>query len=83
MNPAQLEFVSTGKAPTQTDRFIQALHEAEGEWVGLPYLADFIGGFAVHSRAADARKMGLNIENKVEYSPITRKRHSFYRLLSP
>jgi len=79
----QLEFNATGGAPTQTDALIAALHAANGEWVSLPDLVGAVGGYAIHSRAADARRMGVNIENKVEFSQLTRKRHSWYRLLAP
>ena len=67
---------------TQTDKFLTCLMEANGAWVGLPTLADYIGGYAVHSRAADARQMGYNVDNKIEYDPATRKRHSFYRIVA-
>lgn len=83
MNQTQLFFNETGGAPTQTDRLISTLHAADGQWVGLPDLVAAVGGYAVHSRAADARKMGVNVENRVEYSQITKQRHSFYRLLAP
>jgi hypothetical protein len=82
MNASQLQFTLEGKAPSQTDRFIAALLQAGGNWVGLPALADLIGGFAVHSRAADARKKGYTIENRTEHDALTGKRHSFYRLVS-
>lgn len=83
MNESQQQFILSGSAPTQTDRLIEILHEADGQWVPLPMLVDAVGCFCIHSRAADARRMGVNIENKVEYSPITKKRHSWYRLLAP
>ena len=83
MNAPQLSFESTGKSPNQTDELIRILHEAEGNWVPLPFLVDAMGCFCVHSRAADGRRLGCNIENKVEYSPITKKRHSWYRLIAP
>lgn len=83
MNPSQEQFIATGKAPSQTDELIRVLHEAEGAWVPLPVLVDAVGCFCIHSRAHDARKMGVNIENKVEYSQITKRRHSWYRMLPP
>lgn len=83
MNEAQQQFVLEGGEPTQTDALIARLHEANGEWVALPELVAAVGGYAIHSRAADARKMGVNIENKVVFSQVTRKRHSWYRLIAP
>ena len=83
MNTSQIEFTMTGKAPSQTDALINALHEADGAWVPLPTLVDIVGGYAIHSRANDARSRGVNIENKVEFSQVTGKRHSWYRLLAP
>jgi len=83
VNQTEIAFREHGGAPTQTDALIAHLHAANGQWVGLPELVEVVGAFAIHSRAADARKAGINIENKVEFSPITKKRHSFYRLLAP
>ena len=83
MNQSEIEFRSTGRSPSQTDSLISALHLADGQWVPLPTLVEYVGGFAIHSRAADGRRLGCNIENKVEYSPITKKRHSWYRLIAP
>jgi len=83
MNKTEIAFREAGGAPTQNDKLIEVLHAAEGEWVSLPDLVQAVGAYSIHSRCADLRKMGLNVENRVEYSPITRKRHSFYRLLAP
>ena len=63
MNQSELTFNCSGRSPTQTDALINVLHEAGGEWVSMVSLGEAIGAWAVHSRAADARKMGLNIEN--------------------
>lgn len=81
MNSSQAQFETDGKAPSQTSRFITALMEANGQFVGLPALVEAIGGFAVHSRAADARKMGYNIENHTVLNRETGKRMSFYRVI--
>lgn len=83
MNQSELLFRQEGGAPTQTDALIAALHETNGQWVALPVLVDAVGGYAIHSRAADARRIGVNVENKVEFNQITRKRMSWYRLLAP
>lgn len=81
MNTAQMEFKASGGAPSQTDKFITCLMEAQGAWVPLPTIVEAIGGYAAHSRAADAREMGYNIENRQEHQPLTGKRLSFYRVV--
>jgi hypothetical protein len=83
MNKTQMEFEAEGKAPSQTDRLIQVLHNANNRWVDLPTLVARVGGYAIHSRAADARKMGVNVENYTINNPYTGKRESFYRLQAP
>ena len=66
--------------PTQTDRLLFAREAAHGGWVGLPELVHRTGAYAVHSRAADLRRRGLPVENRVRFDPLTGRRHSFYRL---
>jgi len=83
MNQNQETFWSEGGALSQTDRLINCLHAADSRWVDLPTLVSYVGGCAIHSRAADARKKGINIENSVTYDASTGKRNSFYRLLAP
>lgn len=83
MNESQTEFIATGGALSQTDLLINYLHRANNEWVPLPVLADVIGGFAVHSRASDARKRGVNVLNRVEVDKVTKKRLSWYKLDAP
>lgn len=81
MNASQMQFELEGRAMSQTDRFITALMEANGSFVGLPDLVRATGGFCVHSRASDARKKGYNIENHTVLDPVTGKRNSFYRVI--
>lgn len=81
MSTPELTFRETGGAPSQTDKFITCLMEANGAWVPLPTIVQAIGGYAAHSRAANARDMGYNIENRQEYQPLTGKRLSFYRIV--
>jgi hypothetical protein len=86
MNTSQIEFTMTGKSPSQTDALINLLHESNGEWVSMVQLGEQIGAWAVHSRVADARRMGCNIENRIEVRTLVsgeKKRFSFYRLLAP
>lgn len=81
MNTSQMQFVSEGGAPSQTDKLISALMQANGGWLDLPTLVAFTGSYVIHSRAADARKKGYNIENTTERDPLTGQRHSYYRIL--
>ena len=83
MNESQIDFVETGGALSQTDKLINVLHHANNEWVSLPQLVEAVGGYAIHSRVSDARKLGCNIINRVEFSPITNKRLSWYKLIAP
>ena len=83
VNTKQETFLWEGGALSQTDKLINALHAANNRWVDLPTLVAFVGGYAIHSRAADARKRGVNVENSVVFDEATGKRNSFYRLLAP
>lgn len=51
---------------TQTETILKALLDAEGGWVSMPDLWKASGAFAVHSRAADIRKLGHTVENRIE-----------------
>jgi len=82
MSTAEIAFRETGSAPSQTDKLITCLMEANGEWVGLPQLVEAIGGYAAHSRACDARRKGYDIQNKVDFDEATGKRKSFYRVVA-
>ena len=81
MHTSQIEFVCSGGATSQTNKLITALMEANGGWVEMPALCDITGSLNIHSRCADARKKGYNIENKTTLNPITGKRESFYRVV--
>lgn len=81
MNTAEQTFRAQGGAPTQTSKFIDALMEADGQWVSLISLVAAGCGYACHSRAADARRLGYNVENRVVYHKPTRTRESFYRVI--
>lgn len=82
MNATQAQFQIEGGATGQTAKFVECLSMANGQWVDLPTLVAFVGGYAIHSRAADARKLGYNVENQVQYDPLTKKRHSWYRIVA-
>jgi hypothetical protein len=64
---------------TVLDELVRArrvgVHEG---WVSMPMLAASCGGFAVHSRVADLRKLGWTIANKIRQ--VDGKRRSWYRL---
>lgn len=81
MNASQTQFISEGGAMSQTDKLITALMQANGGWLDLPTLVAFVGGYAIHSRACDARRKGYNIENTTERDPLTGQRHSYYRIV--
>lgn len=67
--------------PTQTERIYRILRSARG-WVGMPRLARNSGSWNVHSRIADLRARGLEIENRIQRRPGTTTLLSFYRLAS-
>lgn len=82
MNTAQSEFIAQGGAPTQNQKFLNCLMEAQGEWVSLLVLVGAGCGYACHSRDADCRKLGYNIENRVVYNKENRTRESYYRIVA-
>jgi hypothetical protein len=85
MNQAMYE--NSGSGLSQAEKILLALRVQQAccgglikdtDWVSLPYLVDVSGGYAVHSRVADLRKLGHDIEQmSVRRSG---KVHSFYRL---
>ena len=80
MSPQQceLEFRATGGGMTQNDRLEAIFREHPGEWLPMPDLARGIRAYAVHSRVADLRRRGMQIESRSTTQPGTRQRHSFY-----
>lgn len=80
----QTTYERSGAGVSQADRIFDALLRASTEcavadgWVTLPQLVAISGGYAVHSRVADLRKRGYDIEQ----TSVRRagKVHSFYRL---
>jgi hypothetical protein len=55
-------------------------HNVPVDWVSLPDLVQACGGYAVHSRVADLRRRGHDIEQMSVHR--AGKVHSFYRLRS-
>lgn len=78
MNASQTEFVLGGVARGQNALLLAALEARRGQWVPMVELGREIGAWAVHSRAADLRRLGYEIENRRER--VAGKVHSFYRL---
>lgn len=82
----QATFEQSGSGVSQADRIFDALLRASTEcavadgWVTLPQLVAISGGYAVHSRIADLRKRGHDIEQMSVHR--SGKVHSFYRLRS-
>jgi hypothetical protein len=80
----QTTYEQSGSGVSQADRIFDALLRASTEcavadgWVTLPQLVAISGGYAVHSRIADLRKRGHDIEQMSVRR--TGKVHSFYRL---
>jgi len=63
---------------TQNDTIAETLLARRGEWVPMTQLGRAAGCWAVHSRIADLRKRGMQIENRKEKRKG--KVHSSYRL---
>ena len=53
-------------ADTQCAAILQALQSAQGQWVSMLHLHRVSQSFNVHSRIADLRKRGHQIENKTD-----------------
>ena len=62
---------------TQNQIVLNMLKRFRRKWVAMPTLAILAGAYAIHSRIADLRRAGWNIDNRVEG---IRPRKSFYRL---
>jgi hypothetical protein len=57
----QLTLALTSKPLTDCERVLRALQDARGEWVSNLYRKT---GCMVHSRIADLRRQGYNIEGR-------------------
>ena len=68
-----------GLGTSQCDRILARLEAAWGAWVSMPDLVKASGAYAVHSRVAELRSWGHNIEQRSERDG--RKVRSFYRLV--
>lgn len=65
--------------PTQAAKVLAELRRYPNRWVPMPQLASVSGAYAVHSRIAELRGDGHQIETRIEG---TRPRRSFYRLVT-
>ncbi len=65
---------------SQCDLILAALERRAGRWVGLLDLHQASGSMAVHSRIADLRARGLEIQHRNQR--VGRMIHSSYRLLT-
>lgn len=64
--------------PTQRDRVLNLLREANGEWVSLTRILELrIAQFG--ARILELRRAGHNIENRTE--EVDGETHSWYRLV--
>ncbi len=75
----QKQYEDEGLGQSQGEKIARALKAHTPNWVEMPDLWRVSGAMAVHSRIADLRKSGMNIENKREVKG--RIVHSFYRLV--
>lgn len=80
----QSTFTASGIGATQCELILWRLRnltiadQRRDGWVGLPDLVDACGGYAVHSRVADLRRRGHDIEQwSIRRGRVVR---SFYRL---
>ena len=64
---------------SQCRLILDTLKTRAGAWVAMPHLYKVSGSMAVHSRVADLRKNGHNIQN--EKRRHGRKCFSYYRLI--
>lgn len=63
---------------SQCDLILGRLEQTPGEWVPMPALARVSRAYAVHSRVADLRSRGYQIEHRnLRYGRVI---HSQYRL---
>lgn len=69
----------TNRSPSQAAKVLAELRRYANRWVPMPQLASVSGAYAVHSRIAELRGDGHQIETRIEG---TRPRRSFYRLVT-
>ena len=67
--------------PTQNELILDALTARRGDWVPMPELSEASGSWNVHSRIADLRAEGHDIDNKIVRRG--RQSRSYYRIPAP
>lgn len=68
----------TGRS--QCDAILAKLEDCRGEWVPMPELVECSGSYNVHSRIADLRKRGIDIQHR--NARRGKSVHSFYKYTS-
>ena len=63
---------------SQADAILGQLKQRKGKWCSMPSLGRISGSYNVHSRIADLRKRGHQIEHRNEHAG--RLIRSYYRL---
>jgi len=84
MTQSELTFRSQYPPDTQNGRLAAILAKHPGEWLPMTDLGREIGAWAVHSRVADLRRLGMAIEHKNERRTNlwgVRSCHSYYRFV--
>lgn len=79
MTQLELDYRRHASGQTQKQKILRELLRMFGEWVEMPVLWRVSGAFAVHSRIADLRRDGFEIEHKNKWDDGICK--SFYRLV--
>lgn len=72
--------MTTNTHPSQSAQILTLLRERSGQWVPMPDLCARANAFAVHSRVAELRRGGHQIECEVRQGERHQKR-SFYRMV--
>lgn len=62
----QLELPMRVKKPSQNERLESLFRSRPNEWLPMTDLGRAIGAWAVHSRVADLRAHGMDIENRTQ-----------------
>ena len=75
----QTQYTNAQLGVSQCDLILRELQSTPGRWVAMPTLCAVSGAYAVHSRVADLRKQGHNIEWRGEH--LDGSIHSFYRII--
>lgn len=70
----------TNSNPSQSDLILAVLTANRGEWCSMPELAMASHSCNIHSRIAELRKRGHEIENIIDHDSSSNRKSSFYRL---